>query len=102
MKANNKIMLAEMMARMEADNKAWQEKMRAETEAIRAETEATRAATEAIQARTEAMREGRMKANINACIADIKNDRKEMTACQDAMEANLETMEPNPEKTRPQ
>jgi hypothetical protein len=26
----------------------------------------------------------------------MKNDRKETTACQDGMEANLEKMEPNP------
>jgi hypothetical protein len=32
--------LRETLARMEADNKAWREKMRAETEAIQAETEA--------------------------------------------------------------
>jgi hypothetical protein len=37
-----------------------------------------------------------MKANIDACIADVKNDRKEPTARQDAMEANLVKMEPNP------
>jgi hypothetical protein len=38
------------------------------------------------------MGDKRMKANIDACIAD----RKERTACQDAMEANLVKMEPNP------
>jgi hypothetical protein len=38
------------------------------------------------------MRDKKMKANMDACIADIKNDRKETTACQDAMEANLEEM----------
>jgi hypothetical protein len=70
------------LARMEAEDKAWREVIRAETEAIRA--------------RTNAMREERMKANMDACMEDIKNDRKETTACQDAMEANLETMEPNP------
>jgi hypothetical protein len=37
-----------------------------------------------------------MKANMDACMADIKNDRKETTACQDAMEDSLEIMEPNP------
>jgi hypothetical protein len=48
--------IIKMLARMEADNKAWREKTKAETEAIRAETKA-------IQARTKAMREERMKAN---------------------------------------
>jgi hypothetical protein len=43
----------------------------------------------AIRARTKAMQDERIKANIDACIADIKNDRKETTACQDEMEANL-------------
>jgi peptidoglycan hydrolase CwlO-like protein len=33
---------------------------------------------------------------MDAWIADMKNDQKEMTACQDAMEANLEKIEPNP------
>jgi hypothetical protein len=76
-------------ARMEADNKAWREKMRAETEAIRAETET-------IRARTKATRDKRMEANRDACIEDIKNDGKETTACQDAMEGNREKIEPNP------
>jgi hypothetical protein len=58
--------------------------------------EKIRAETAASQARMKAMREERMKANMDACMADIKNDRKETTACQDAMEANLEKMEPNP------
>jgi hypothetical protein len=82
MKANNKKMLAEILEKLDADSKAWRDEIRAETEAIRA--------------RTKAMREERMKANREACMADIKNDRKETTACQDAMEANLETIEPNP------
>jgi hypothetical protein len=38
----------------------------------------------------------RMKAKIDACIADMKNDLNETTAYQDAMEANLVKMEPNP------
>jgi hypothetical protein len=33
---------------------------------------------------------------VDASIVDMRNDRKETTACQDAMEANLEKMEPNP------
>jgi transketolase len=78
MNANTKTVLAEM----KADSKAWQEEIQAETEAI--------------QARMKAMREERMKANMDACMADIKNDRQETTACQDAMEANLEKVEPNP------
>jgi hypothetical protein len=32
---------------------------------------------------------------MDAWIADMENDRKETTACQDAMEANLEKIEPN-------
>jgi hypothetical protein len=32
----------------------------------------------------------------DAWIADMKEDRKERTACQEAMEANPEKMEPNP------
>jgi hypothetical protein len=89
MNANNKRMLAEMMAkmdahqaRMEAEDKAWREEIRAETEAT--------------QARTKAMREERMKTNRDACMADIENDRKETTACQDVMEANVDKIEPNP------
>jgi hypothetical protein len=56
-----------------------------------------KAETEDIRSRTKAMREERMKANMGACMVDIKNDLKETTACQDPMEANLERMEPNPE-----
>jgi hypothetical protein len=33
---------------------------------------------------------------MDARIADMKNDRKETTACHDAVEVNLEKMEPNP------
>jgi hypothetical protein len=46
----------------------------------------------------EAMRRKRMTANIDACIADMKNDRNDTSACQDAMEAVLVKMEPNPEE----
>jgi hypothetical protein len=77
-----KAMLAETLEEMKADSKAWREEIRAETEATRA--------------RTKAMREERIKANMDACMADRKNDRQETTACQDAMEANLENVEPNP------
>jgi hypothetical protein len=47
-----------------------------------------RAETEAIQASTKAMRDKMMEAN-------MKDDREETTACQDAMEANLKKMESN-------
>jgi hypothetical protein len=59
-----KTMLAEMQdmktnqVEADADRKAWLEEIRAKTEVIRA--------------RTKAMREERMKANMDACMADIK------------------------------
>jgi hypothetical protein len=80
-----KLMLAKKTAwgeKIDADSKAWREEIRKETEATRP--------------RTKAMRKETMKANMNACMADIKNDRKETTTCKDAMEANLDKMEPNP------
>jgi hypothetical protein len=43
-----------------------------------------------LDADSKARREERMKANMDACMADIKNNRQETTSCQDAMEANLE------------
>jgi hypothetical protein len=81
MKANNRRMLAEMLEKVDSDSKAWREEIRAETEATRA--------------RTEAMREERMKANMNACMADIKNDRKETTVYHEATEADIEKIEPD-------
>jgi hypothetical protein len=47
------------------------------------------AVTEAIRAKTKAMRDKRMEANMD-------DGRKERTSSQDAMEANLKKMEPNP------
>jgi hypothetical protein len=38
---------------------------------------------------------------MRVCIADVKYDRKETTACQDAMEVNLEKMDPNPGDKKP-
>jgi hypothetical protein len=61
--ADRKTDKEQMLAEMKADRKAWREEIRAETEAIRS--------------RTEAMREDRMKANMDACMADIKDNRKE-------------------------
>jgi hypothetical protein len=49
--------------------------------------------TEANQMRVELETEHQEK--MDAWIADMKNDRKETTASQEAMEANLEKMEPN-------
>jgi hypothetical protein len=51
MDANTKTMQEKMddnQTRIEADYKAWREKMRAETEAIRTESEATRAGMKAM------------------------------------------------------
>jgi hypothetical protein len=53
MNANNR----RMLAKMDDDSKVWREEIRAETEAIKA--------------KTKAMREERMKANMDACMADI-------------------------------
>jgi hypothetical protein len=69
MKTNKEEMLADMKEEMKADRKAWREEIRAETEAIRS--------------RTEAMREERMKANMDACMADIKDNREEMAKMTD-------------------
>jgi endonuclease/exonuclease/phosphatase family metal-dependent hydrolase len=55
---NLKKTMKAMMTRMEEDSKAWREQFRPETEAI--------------QARTKAMQDERLKANIDACILDIK------------------------------
>jgi hypothetical protein len=98
MNANNKRMLAEIMEKMDAnqakadaDRKTDKEPILAEKKADRkAYREETRAETEAIQARTEAMREERMKANMDACMADIKDNREETMACQETMEVRLE------------
>jgi hypothetical protein len=91
-------------AKLDADreeSKAWKEDMKAMQKRAEAEREAWReefqAETEAIRARTKTMQDKRMKANIDACILDIKNERKEMMACQDAMEANLVKTEPREE-----
>jgi hypothetical protein len=65
-KADQKQMLAEIIAKLHAETKA-------------------------IQARTKAMRDKRIEAN-------MKDDRKATTACQDAMEASLRNIEPNTEE----
>jgi rRNA maturation endonuclease Nob1 len=38
--------------------------------------------------------------HVRVRIAEMKDDRKDMMACQEAMEANLKKMEPNPEMRR--
>jgi hypothetical protein len=97
--ANTKTMLASMgahqaqmdamhektMERMDANSKAWREEIRAETEAIRV--------------RTEAMREERMKANMDACMADIKDNREEMTAWGEKLDAWPTDIRDNREET---
>jgi hypothetical protein len=40
-----------------------------------------------------------MRSIVNSWIADMENDLKETTTCQDAMEANRMKMEPNPGET---
>jgi hypothetical protein len=62
---------------------AWLERTKAETEAIRAETEST-------LARNKAMRDKRIRANEDTCIEDIKFNREETMACQEAMKARPE------------
>jgi hypothetical protein len=74
---------------------AWLERTKAETEAIRAETEATLAST-------KAMRDKRIRANGYTCIEDIKFNREETMACQEAMEARLEEDKPASEDTTPE
>jgi hypothetical protein len=89
----------DILAKMDASMKYNQEQMLAKMTAWEAEDKARRekeAETGAIRIRTKAMRDKRMKASRDACFADIKNNRKETTACQNAMEANLEKVEPNP------
>jgi hypothetical protein len=82
-------MMEILLARMDANSKTMNARMDAKTKATLVTLEMTNEIKKAMQ-------DKRMKANIDACIADIKNDRKETMDCQDAMEANLEKMEPNP------
>jgi hypothetical protein len=86
--------IMELLLAMREDMKTWREKMDSNTEATLATLEMANEIQEDIQARTKAIGDKGMKANIDACITDIKNDRKETTSCQDAMEANLVEMEP--------
>jgi hypothetical protein len=65
-------MMKHMMARLDTSHKkikAWGEKLDADS---------------------KAMREERMKANMDACMADIKDNRKETMACLEETEARLE------------
>jgi hypothetical protein len=57
---------------------------------MNAKTEAIQADTKSIRAEMKAMQDKRMEANMN-------DDQKESTACQDAMEANPEKTVPHPE-----
>jgi hypothetical protein len=41
------------------------------------------------------MREERMKANMDACMADIKDNREETMTCHGATEADIEKIEPD-------
>jgi hypothetical protein len=87
-KADKGNKMAERIAeeRREAEGKADRE--------VATKLEAIHDKTYANQVRVEPETEHEEK--IDAWIADMKNDRRETTACQDAMEANLEKMEPNP------
>jgi hypothetical protein len=97
----------EMMERREAERKVDKEKRMAERKAEQERRKAERKVdrematrlkaihkTDASQIRVEPETEHQEK--MAAWITDTKNDRKETTACQDAMETNLEKMEPNP------
>jgi hypothetical protein len=84
--------MMELLLAMREERKAWREKMDANTKATLATLEMANEIMEANRARTKVMEDKRMKANIDASIAD----RKETTACQDITEANLVKMEPNP------
>jgi hypothetical protein len=76
------VMHKKTLAKMEAEDKAWREETRAENGSHPSKNQCY---------------EGGENESQNGCLYDgHKNDRKETTACQDAMEANLETMEPNP------
>jgi hypothetical protein len=90
-------LLLALNEKMDAYTKAMIKKMDANTEAMLATQEMAEEIKEANRASsTKVMENERMKANIDACIAD----RKEMTACQDAMEANLVKMGPAPKTGR--
>jgi hypothetical protein len=71
------------------------------TDAIRAETKVIQARRKAIHDKTDASQmrlepETEHQEKMDLWMADMKDGRKEMTACQEATEANREKMEPNP------
>jgi hypothetical protein len=54
------------------------------------------------EAERKADREERMKANMDACMAGIKDNQEETTACQETMEARLEKETPASEDMTPE
>jgi hypothetical protein len=104
-------MIAERKADQErwaAERKAYEKKMIAERKADQERREAERNVDREVARRLEAIHdntylnkrsvelETEHQEKIYAWIADMENDRKETTSCQDAMEANIKKMEPIP------
>jgi hypothetical protein len=81
------------MAERKADQEKWETKRKVDRE-VATRLEAIHDKTDANQMRVEPETEHQKK--MAAWIADTKNDRRETTAFQEAMEASLEKMEPNP------
>jgi hypothetical protein len=84
-----------MMEKMEAERKAYEEKMiakrKADREEVAARLEAIHDKTDANQMRLEPKTEHQEM--MDAWMADMKDDRKERTSCQEAMEPNPGEME---------
>jgi hypothetical protein len=107
MNANIEEHMQEMMAgletnqaQLEVDRKADQEEIKENLLArLEAKTEANQAKMDIkLKEMSEEIKSGQaeMRSTVNAWIADMTEDQKERTACQAAMEANPEKMEPNP------
>jgi hypothetical protein len=89
----------------EADRKADQEKAEADRKAMQEQADANTKAVQELQNMMKANREdlksgqsdmiAAIKGKMDAMIANIKNARKETTACQEVTRANPENIEPN-------
>jgi hypothetical protein len=90
-------MMQQMMKRLLTKMDANQAEMKADRKADREELKRMMNATQEITAGQEHMQEmfRTNKEKMDAWIANRKNDRKETTACQYAMETRLKNMEPN-------
>jgi hypothetical protein len=81
-----------MMAERKADEEKGEAERKVDRE-VATRLEAVHDKTDAIQLRVK--HETELQEKMDAWIADMKNDRKETTAFQDTVEANLEKIEPN-------